>query len=126
MFIEFVRLIMILVLGKDDKGVLVTALSQLGWLTVFEYSLQQTMRQLRRHRFKAVLFVDDQTDEDSLEFVLNIRDYDATIPIILILPTETPDVSFNFPPHINHLHLIKAPHRQLKDQLDHIIGHGEH
>ncbi len=117
---------MILVLGKDEKGVLVTALSQLGWLTVLEYSLQQTMRQLRRHRFKAVLFVDDQTDKDPLEFVLNIRDYDTTIPIILILPTGTSDSSFNFPPHINHLYLIKAPHRQLKDQLDHIIGHGEH
>jgi len=51
-------------------------------------SIQDVLKKLRHEQFMAVIFDSDQLDVDALELVLNIRDINNNIPVIVIGPSK--------------------------------------
>ncbi|MFQ6104903.1 MAG: hypothetical protein ACE5OP_11535 [Candidatus Glassbacteria bacterium] len=47
-------------------------------------SLQQAMATMRHDKYTAIVFIPQEMDVDALEFVLNVRDLDAGVPIVIV------------------------------------------
>jgi DNA-binding NtrC family response regulator len=74
----------VLVLGNHAKGGLVQTLLSAGFLPQMWGSALHSLEKLRRRRFAAVIVDRKFTHADVLEFVLNVRDIDQQIPVVVI------------------------------------------
>lgn len=71
-----------MVLGDDDKSPLVEKLSRSGFAPIIHDDMFEGLKRLRHERFE-VIFVDrDHLQADVIEFALNVRDFDESIPIV--------------------------------------------
>jgi CheY-like chemotaxis protein len=77
-------LLTVLVIGKDEKSPLVETLFDFGYMPLLRRDMHDALYKLRHERFRAI-FVDRSYEGiDALEFILNVRDINGDIPIILI------------------------------------------
>ncbi len=74
----------VLVLGSDTNKAFVQTLRELSLVPSFVNSLEGVVHALRHMQARAILVDRDQRGADDLELVLNVRDLDPEIPIILI------------------------------------------
>jgi len=74
----------LLVLGSMTDRTLVDALFDLGFAPIVRDSMRSALNKLRSERFAAVLVDGDSTDVDVLEFVLNVRDIDEHVPVVVV------------------------------------------
>ncbi len=74
----------LLVLGSMTERTLVDALFDLGLAPLVRDSMSSALSKLRSERFAAVLLDRDSTDVDALEFVLNVRDIDEHVPVVVV------------------------------------------
>jgi CheY-like chemotaxis protein len=74
----------VLVLGCDRDGSFTKTLSDFRFSPTFLRSTEAVLHALRHTQAKAILVDRDQKAADELELVLNVRDMDEEIPIILI------------------------------------------
>ena len=74
----------ILVLSGAASRHLLNALSEIGLATVVRRPSVGAFAQLRRRSFHAVIIDDTDPDRDALEMVLNIRDYDESVPVVVL------------------------------------------
>ena len=74
----------VLVLSTDNEGDLVETLFGLGLIPLVRQNMMQALHKIRHERFVAVFLDLDHSRADALEFVLNIRDIDRRIPVIVI------------------------------------------
>ena len=74
----------LLVLGSVTDRTLVDALSDLGFAPLVRDSMWSALSKLRSERFAAVLVDGDAADTDVLEFVLNVRDIDEHVPVVVV------------------------------------------
>lgn len=73
----------VLVLGNKDKAGWIQGLLNHGTKPIVSRNIQHTLTKLRHGRFAAVLLDYAQIDVDVLELVLNIRDINDHIPVII-------------------------------------------
>ena len=74
----------LLVLGSMTDRTLVDALFDLGFAPIVRDSMSSALNKLRSERFAAVLVDGDSTDVDVLEFVLNVRDINEHVPVVVV------------------------------------------
>jgi DNA-binding NtrC family response regulator len=74
----------VLVLGNRANRELVEVLCGLGFDCQVWGSMQHSLEKLRHEKFRAILVDQKFTKADALEFVLNVRDIDEKIPVIVI------------------------------------------
>jgi len=74
----------VLVLGHDRDESLTKTLSDFHFSPTFVGSTEAALHALRHMQATAILVNRDQKTADELELVLNVRDLDEEIPIILI------------------------------------------
>ncbi len=74
----------LLVLGSVTDRTFVDALFDLGFSPLVRDSMPSALSKLRSERFAAVLVDGDAADTDVLEFVLNVRDIDEHVPVVVV------------------------------------------
>jgi len=74
----------LLVLGSVTDRTLVDALFDLGFSPLVRDSMSSALSKLRSERFAAVLVDGDAIDVDVLEFVLNVRDINEHVPVVVV------------------------------------------
>lgn len=74
----------ILILGDHNHHALATVLAGLGFSPVVWSSALHSLEKLRTRRVSAVVIDRDVTHADVLEFILNVKDIDKAIPIIVV------------------------------------------
>lgn len=74
----------VLVLGNHARRDLVEVLSGLGFASQVRGSMQHSLDKLRHEKFAAVLVDLEFTRADVLEFILNVRDIDKEVPVVVI------------------------------------------
>ena len=74
----------VLVIGDAPSRRLLDALSEAGLTAVAERPSVRTFARVRQRSYKAVVIDDADPDRDALEIALNVRDYDETVPVIVL------------------------------------------
>jgi len=74
----------VLVLGPPGKSDLVDAVFDAGLAPLVRQTIPASLRELRRGRFALILVDRDHSDEDVLEFILNVRDIDEQTPVVVL------------------------------------------
>ncbi|MBN2269550.1 MAG: hypothetical protein JXN61_02990 [Sedimentisphaerales bacterium] len=74
----------VLVLGNHAHRELEEALSRCGFTPQVWGSMRHSLEKLRRHQFNVVLVDRNFTQADVLEFILNVRDIDQQVPVIVL------------------------------------------
>jgi DNA-binding NtrC family response regulator len=74
----------VLVLGSDRNKVFVQTLRELKLVPTFVGSLEGVVHGLRHMQAAAILVDSDHRGADDLELVLNVRDLDPEVPILLV------------------------------------------
>jgi len=78
----------VLVLGNHANRDLVEVLSGLGFASQVWGSMQHSLDKLRHEKFAAILVDRKFTHADILEFILNVRDIDKNISVVVIGPAK--------------------------------------
>ena len=74
----------VLVLGNIANRKLVEVLSGLGFAAQVWGSVQHSLEKIRHQKFTAILVDQKFTHADVLEFILNVRDIDKKVPVVVI------------------------------------------
>ncbi len=74
----------VFVLSDQQNDPLISDLIVKGYFPIIYGDMQHGLRLLRHGKFLAVVILRDQNHVDSLEFALNLRDFNKTVPILLI------------------------------------------
>jgi DNA-binding NtrC family response regulator len=74
----------ILVLGNHANRDLVKTLSRAGFVPQVWGSMRHTLEKLVHNRYAAVIVDRKFTNADVLEFILNVRDINQEIPVVVI------------------------------------------
>lgn len=74
----------VMVLTDDEESKLVDALFNLGYVPLIRKKMTSALRDIH-HKCVALVFLDlNNVDIDALEFVINVRDIDQELPIIIV------------------------------------------
>lgn len=74
----------VLVLGTDERSDLVETLFDLGFMPLMRKEMQRALDRIRHEQFAAVFLDRKKGEVDVLEFILNVRDIDPQVPVIVI------------------------------------------
>ncbi len=74
----------VLVLGNHANRDLVEVLEGLGFASQVWGSMQHSLDKIRHQKFTAILVDQKFTKADVLEFILNVRDIDKKVPVVVI------------------------------------------
>ena len=75
---------LVLIVSTAVRGTVARAAEGCGFAVDVVRDVSQAVAHLRRRRYRAVLVDLDAADVDSLELVLNVRDFDPTVPIVVM------------------------------------------
>ena len=75
---------LILILSKEKQGNLTEDLFDMGFIPLVKPDLNRVIYDLRHERFILLIYDGNGLEIDPLEFVLNVRDLDGIIPIIIL------------------------------------------
>lgn len=78
----------VLVLGNHANRDLVEVLSNIGFAPQVWGSMQHSLDKLQHEKFAAILVDRKFTHADVLEFILNVRDIDKNISVVVIGPAK--------------------------------------
>ncbi len=78
----------VLVLGNHANKDLVEVLSSIGFAPQVWGSMQHSLDKLRHEKFAAILVDLKFTHADVLEFILNVRDIDKEVPVVVVGTVE--------------------------------------
>lgn len=78
----------ILILGNHTNRELADVISNIGFVPQLWGSMQHSLERVRRGSFAAILIDREFTRTDVLEFILNVRDINYEIPVVVIGPAK--------------------------------------
>jgi DNA-binding NtrC family response regulator len=78
----------VLVLSSQVETTLVDALVSIGFSPLVRGSIQSALDRIRREKFAAIVVDQKRVKVDVLEFILNVRDIDAEIPVLVVGPSQ--------------------------------------
>jgi len=76
----------LLILGSQSNQDYIEALSNFGFETEVRGSVRHSLEKVHHRRFSGVVVDRKFTHADVLEFILNVRDINRTIPVVVIGP----------------------------------------
>lgn len=74
----------VLVLGSERSGMVIEALFRAGYTPLLRNGVERLLERLQRGRFAAVLVDRGAVQVDVLELMLNVRDINADIPVVVV------------------------------------------
>ncbi len=74
----------VLVISMTTRGVVARAAVKCGYAVTTVRDVPESVDCLRKRKYRAVLVDLDASDLDPLELVLNVRDFDAAVPIVVM------------------------------------------
>ena len=74
----------LLIIGSHRSQEYVEALAKMGFVPEVRGSVRHSLDKVRRQRFGGVIVDRKFTHADVLEFILNVRDINRTIPVVVI------------------------------------------
>lgn len=74
----------VLILGSEKRSDLIETLFNLGYVPLVRQQLHQALEKIRREDFSAVFLDYRKADTDALEFILNVRDIDDGVPVVVV------------------------------------------
>ena len=74
----------VLVIGNEIVGDLLQFLAQRGLKLIQGRKMQGILKQVEQKNIVAIVLQEDTTDFDVLELVLNVRDVDDQVPIVIL------------------------------------------
>lgn len=76
----------LLILGSQSNQEYIEALSKFGFTTEVRGSVRHSLENVHRRRLRGVIVDRKFTHADVLEFILNVRDINQTVPVVVIGP----------------------------------------
>ena len=73
----------VIVVGTSEHGMMIESLFEAGVAPLVRRKMAQVLRTLQRGRFAAVVVDGDHVEDDLLEFVLNVCDVAAGMPLLV-------------------------------------------
>ena len=73
----------VIVVGASENGMMIDSLFDAGFAPIVRRKMAQVLRTLQRGRFAAVVVDGDHVEDDLLEFVLNVCDVAAGMPLLV-------------------------------------------
>jgi hypothetical protein len=73
----------VFVLDTQKNSSLINDLFDLGVIPISRTNIPAALKVIRHEDLRAVLINNEAIEEDVLEFVLNVRDFNTTVPIII-------------------------------------------
>ena len=108
----------LLVFGTNEQSELMETLFQLGFLPLIRGRMFNALRLIRHERFSAVLIDRNHLEKgDVLEFILNVRDLERQIPIIVVGKSAQPNEDQALATQQNTFLLSEASLSKVKNQL---------
>lgn len=114
----------VLVLGRYGNTDLIETLFNMGFAPLVRETLPEALDKLRHDRFAMIVVDRRHVDVDVLEFVLNVRDIDATIPVAVVGQSATGGQEDKILCAQRRTYLIdklEGPHR-LAQYLERVLG----
>ncbi|NIR46881.1 hypothetical protein GWO43_00150 [candidate division KSB1 bacterium] len=74
----------LLVLGGSEQSDLVETLFDMGFVPLVRKKMFRALEMIRHEKFAGVVVDRGNLEEDALEFVLNVRDIDEELPVIVV------------------------------------------
>jgi hypothetical protein len=74
----------VLIIGDEPQGELLEALFAVGLTAVARPEAVDTLPRIRQRSYEVLIIDDSDPERDVLELVLNIRDYDEDVPIVVL------------------------------------------
>jgi CheY-like chemotaxis protein len=74
----------VLILSHDENSYLLEPVFSIGLAPVVRGNMEEALDRLRHDRFAMILVDRSRADVDVLEFILNVRDINATIPVAVV------------------------------------------
>lgn len=74
----------VLVLGTDQQSTLIEMLFDIGVVPIVRKRMLPALDRIRHERFDAVFLDQNRGEVDVLEFVLNVRDHNSKIPVVVV------------------------------------------
>lgn len=74
----------VLVLGAEHQSTLIELLFDMGVVPIMRKKMLPALDRIRHEDFDAVFLDHNHGDVDALEFVLNVRDYDSELPVVVM------------------------------------------
>jgi len=74
----------VLLIGTEVNSDLLEALFERGFAPIVRRRIQPSLHELRHDRFGAIFIDRNNAEDDMLELILNIRDVDQQIPIVVV------------------------------------------
>lgn len=107
----------ILVLGVNHKSDLEETLFNLGFIPIFRKDILPALEILRHDRFKLVIMDLRSLNVDVLEFILNVRDVNSRIPVLVLGDSKS---SLNHQDVLDQLNtfILIPKTKQLRRQLN--------
>jgi len=78
------RKAIVMVMGSRRSRPLLQALDKAGLRPVLEQSMPKALTTLEQNRVAAVVVDRPRVDVDALEFVLNVRDVNSQLPVLIV------------------------------------------
>ncbi len=114
-----VRKALVLV-GSEERTVLMDTLSEMGFHVYTSGSIQEALGEIHHHDFTSVIIDHDNDEVDPLELVLNVREIDGKVPVIVL--GESKEQGAN---HVlsnqRHVYRLTAEGAELKRRISGII-----
>jgi ActR/RegA family two-component response regulator len=74
----------VLVVSTSSRGIIARAVRQRGYVPDVARDVAEAVAHLGRQRYRAVIVDLDSSDVDCLELILNVRDFDPSVLVIVM------------------------------------------
>lgn len=110
----------VLVLGADQQSTLIEMLFDMGVVPIVRRRMLPALDRIRHENFDAVFLDQDRGEVDVLEFVLNVRDHDSDIPVVVVGDISN-DREHRLVYSMQPVFLVKGDYRDLERQVQQIL-----
>lgn len=109
----------VLVLGTEPQSMLIELLFDMGVVPIMRKKMLPALDRIRHEDFDAVFLDHNRGDVDVLEFVLNVRDHNGELPVVVLggLSNAREHEVLNA---MQPVFLVKGI-EDLEDQIQHIL-----
>ena len=74
----------VLVLSRDENSYVLESVFSIGLAPVVRDDMHEALDKIRHDRFAMIVVDRNRADVDVLEFILNVRDIDVELPVVVI------------------------------------------
>ncbi len=110
----------VFVLSNNNQSTLVDTLFNLGYIPILRGAMLEALNKIRHEGFAAIFVDRHHINEDVLEFILNVRDIDAQISVVVVGESEN-RLEDKAIVNQHNIYLLKNNYKLLEREIEEII-----